>query len=99
MFGERKEDIRVSKNASLRIPDTRVCKYCDHFTPTSGLLYEDAVSAYEMTCENSNICRYIFNQLEALLDEHLDDEFHGIFKEGLNSKLEEEKEEEHGQTI
>lgn len=92
MFGEESKSIKISKNASVFIPDMRVCKTCEKYVPTSGLYYRDNMSVYEITCEHSAVCGYMFNQLEALLDEHLDDEFHGIFKEGLNGKLKEEKE-------
>ena len=105
MFGEIKDSIKVSENVYLCIPDVRVCKTCTRYKPTTDGSYiseqggHDPITHYFITCENEGTCRYIFNQLEALLDEHLDDEFHGIFKEGLNGKLKEEKEEEHGQTI
>lgn len=92
MFGEESKSIKISENASVFIPDMRVCKTCKKYTPTSGLCYMDNIGVYEITCEHSTVCGYIFNQLEALLDEKMDEEFNKIFKEGLNGKLEEEKE-------
>lgn len=91
MFGKESKSIKISENASVFIPDMRVCKTCEKYTPSSSLYYKNNISVYEVTCEHSAVCGYIFNQLEALLGERLDDEFHGIFKEGLNGKLEEEK--------
>ena len=94
MFGEESKSIKISENASVFIPDMRVCKTCKKYTPkpyliieSDGLYYNGTISVYEITCEHSAVCGYIFNQLEALLDEHLDDEFHEIFKERLNGKL------------
>lgn len=92
MFGEESKSIKISENASVFIPDMRVCKTCEKYTPTSGLCYRDNIGVYEITCEHSAVCGYIFNQLEALLDEKMDEEFNKIFKEGLNGKLKEEKE-------
>lgn len=92
MFGEESKSIKISENASVFIPDMRVCKTCEKYAPSDGLYYRDDRSVYEITCEHSAVCGYIFNQLEALLDEKMDEEFNKIFKEGLNGKLKEEKE-------
>lgn len=91
MFGERNHVEAISKNAEFEIPDIRTCRKCDHYDSQAIMHYEDDIKFCRITCANRAICRYIFDQLEALLDERLDDEFHGIFKEGLNGKLEEEK--------
>lgn len=92
MFGERSHVEAISKNAEFELPDIRICKTCDHYESQGITHYEDDIKYYRITCGNRAICRYIFDQLEALLDEKMDKEFNKIFKEGLDGKLKEEKE-------
>ena len=92
MFGEQNQVEVISKNAEIEIPDIRTCRKCDHYESQAVMHYEDDTKFYRITCANRAICRYIFDRLEALLDEGVDEEFNKIFKEGLNGKLEEEKE-------
>ena len=72
MFGEKRDYIKISKNVTVNIPDSRICKTCDRFDATSITHYEEDTKICEVVCENSAICKHIYNEMRKLLETELD---------------------------
>lgn len=77
MFGDAEENIKISENAVLKIPDGRTCRKCIQFEPDYTSHYENNTKIYEITCGYRNTCKYIYDEAVIALDKKLDEVFHG----------------------
>lgn len=84
MFGDREENIKISKNAVLKIPDRRTCSTCVQFDPEYTSHYEGNIKFYEITCGYRNTCEYIYDEIVTRLEKQL------MYGEGEEEQLEEE---------
>ena len=81
MFGDIGDHIKVSENVELDIPDSRACRTCDRFSPTTDIIHKDSTTCYMLTCFYKDVCKYIYDEAVVALDKKLEEAFNGELKE------------------
>lgn len=77
MFGDARDHIKVSENVELDIPDSRACRTCDRFSPTTDIIHKDSTTCYMLTCFYKDVCKYIYDEAVVALDKKLEEAFNG----------------------